>query len=229
MILAHSYPRRTLRPAAVSRVPNVGRPKSNLSSSAIASGYVGTKDAAAMLGVSVSTIQKMVEAGSLEAWRTQGGHRRITLASVQREIARLPEPHAAAGPHRPLSVLVVEDNPVALKGYEVMFRQWGERVVAHYAHDGAEALLCVAQQRPDVLITDIIMQPFDGHLLIRTLRANAQLADLHIVVVTGDESLAEGQAGFDARTVVYRKPLRVDRLAGYLDARLQDLSQRIGR
>jgi excisionase family DNA binding protein len=206
----------------------MGRPKSNLSSAAIASGYIGTKDAAAMLGVSVSTIQKMVEAGSLEAWRTQGGHRRITLASVQREIARLPDPHAAEA-HRALSVLVVEDNPVALKSYEHMFKQWGDRLVAHYAHDGAEALLRVAQDHPDVLITDIVMQPFDGHLLIRTLRANLQFADLHIVVVTGDESVNQGDPGFDARTVVYRKPLRVDRLAGYLDARLQDLTQRSTR
>lgn len=203
----------------------MGRPKSNLSSSAIASGYVGTKDAAAMLGVSVSTIQKMVESGTLEAWKTQGGHRRITLASLEREIARLPDPHSA-GQQRPLSVLVVEDNPVALKSYELLFRQWDDRVVAHYAHDGAEALLSVAQQRPDVLITDIVMKPFDGHLLIRTLRANAQLHDLHIVVVTGDESVSERDERFDARTLVYRKPLRVDRLAGYLDARLQDLSER---
>jgi hypothetical protein len=28
---------------------------------------------------------------------------------------------------------------------------------------------------------------------------------------------------------VYHKPLRVDRLSGYLDARLQDLSQRAAR
>jgi excisionase family DNA binding protein len=202
----------------------MGRPKSQISNADIARGYVGTKDAAAMLSVSVSTIQKMVESGALEAWRTQGGHRRITLASLQREIGRLPEPRAA-GADRALRVLVVEDNPVALKSYEHMFRQWGERVVAQFAHDGAEALLAVAQHHPDVLITDIVMQPFDGHLLIKTLRANAQTAGLHIVVVTGDESVQS----VDARTVVYRKPLRVDRLSGYLDARLQDLSERAGR
>jgi len=206
----------------------MGRPKSQISNADIASGYVGTKDAAAMLGVSVSTIQKMVESGALEAWRTQGGHRRITLASLQREIGRLPDPRSA-GQQRALRVLVVEDNPVALKSYEHMFQQWGERVVVHYAHDGAEALLAVAQDHPDVLITDIVMKPFDGRLLIKTLRANAQTADLHIVVVTGDESVQEGTGGMEARTVVYRKPLRQDRLAGYLDARLQDLSERVAR
>jgi len=204
----------------------MGRPKSQISNTDIASGYVGTKDAAAMLGVSVSTIQKMVESGTLEAWRTQGGHRRITLASLQREIGRLPEPAATGhGDPRALRVLVVEDNPVALKSYEHLLHQWGDRLVARYAHDGAEALLAVAQDHPDVLITDLIMKPFDGRLLIKTLRANRATNGLRIVVVTGDTSVREGTEEFDARTVVYRKPLRVDRLAGYLDARVQDLAQ----
>jgi CheY-like chemotaxis protein len=96
-------------------------------------------------------------------------------------------------------------------------------VVARYAHDGAEALLVVAQEHPDVLITDLVMKPFDGRLLIKTLRANRATNGLHIVVVTGDPAVSEGTAEFGARTVVYHKPLRVDRLAGYLDARLQDL------
>jgi excisionase family DNA binding protein len=203
----------------------MGRPKSQISNSDIASGYVGTKDAAAMLGVSVSTIQKMVESGALEAWRTHGGHRRITLASLQREIGRLPDPAAAGhGEPRALRVLVVEDNPVALKSYEHLLHQWGDRLIARYAHDGAEALLAVAQDHPDVLITDLMMKPFDGRLLIKTLRSNRATNGLHIVVVTGDTSVREGTEEFDARTVVYRKPLRVDRLAGYLDARVQDLS-----
>lgn len=214
------------QPAAADRMQHrMGRPKSNFSSSAIAEGYVGTKDAAAMLGVSVSTIQKMVEGGALDGWRTQGGHRRIALASLQREIARLPDSRSAA-PQRPLAILVVEDNPISLKVYEQLFRPWGGRLLVHYANDGAEALLSLAQQRPDVLITDIVMQPFDGYTLIRTVRANAQLAHLDIVVVTGVEPEDER---FDARTVVYRKPLRTDRLAGYLDARLQDLAQRAAR
>lgn len=57
----------------------MGRPKTKLSRSAIAEGYVGTLDAAAILRVSVSTVQKMVKAGTLKAWRTQGGHRRVSL------------------------------------------------------------------------------------------------------------------------------------------------------
>jgi excisionase family DNA binding protein len=44
---------------------------------------VTTKQAAQMLGVAVSTVQKWVELGKLASWKTPGGHRRIPLASIQ--------------------------------------------------------------------------------------------------------------------------------------------------
>ena len=82
--------------------------------------YVGTKDAAAILGVSVSSVQKMVNAGTLEAFRTSGGHRRISIESLQRLAAEKSIPVATLSsrmrPHLAgngaLTVLVVEDNAV---------------------------------------------------------------------------------------------------------------------
>ena len=44
---------------------------------------VTTKQAADMLGVAVSTVQKWVELGKLASWKTPGGHRRIPLSSIQ--------------------------------------------------------------------------------------------------------------------------------------------------
>ncbi|MGK5026130.1 GAF domain-containing protein [Janthinobacterium sp. RB2R34] len=43
---------------------------------------VTTTRAADLLGVAVSTVQKWVELGRLESWKTPGGHRRIPLASI---------------------------------------------------------------------------------------------------------------------------------------------------
>ena len=43
---------------------------------------VTTAKAADLLGVAVSTVQKWVELGKLESWKTPGGHRRIPLASI---------------------------------------------------------------------------------------------------------------------------------------------------
>jgi excisionase family DNA binding protein len=43
-----------------------------------------TLEVAHLLGVSVRSVQLMVDRGELEAWKTSGGHRRIARASVQR-------------------------------------------------------------------------------------------------------------------------------------------------
>src|SRR3954469_20822745 len=49
---------------------------------AVAETYLKTRQAADALGVSVSTIQRWVDAGSIEATRTMGKHRRVLLSSV---------------------------------------------------------------------------------------------------------------------------------------------------
>jgi excisionase family DNA binding protein len=200
----------------------MGRPKSTRAAEAVEAPFVGTKDAAVMLGVSVSTVQKLVESGALEAWRTEGGHRRIPLASVEKSLAgRLDPPVAYA---RPLRVLVVEDSAVIRAAYAQMFQRQGHSIQVTYAADGAEALLLLAQITPEVLITDLVMKPIDGRLLIKTVRANAKTKHLRIVIVSGFLEELGVLDGLDARTVAYAKPLQFERLAGYLDAQIQELS-----
>src|SRR3989475_10075373 len=43
-----------------------------------------TAEVAKLLGMAVRSVQLMVDRGDLEAWKTPGGHRRITRASVER-------------------------------------------------------------------------------------------------------------------------------------------------
>ncbi len=201
----------------------MARPKSRADEiSAAAEPFLGTKEAAALLGVSVSTIQKMVEAGTLRAWKTQGGHRRVAerdVAAMKRTGLASPSRDSKLGP---LAVLIVEDNPVQLKAYGKAVADWGQRVSVSYAGDGATALLAIAQRRPDVVITDLSMEPFDGFHLIRTLRGSKDLLDTRVLVVTGlsGEDIA-ARGGLDDATLCYFKPLSFPRLNGYIDALVQ--------
>lgn len=45
---------------------------------------VALKDACALLGVTRGTIDKMVKAGTLNPFRTDGGHRRFKVAELRR-------------------------------------------------------------------------------------------------------------------------------------------------
>lgn len=185
--------------------------------------FVGTKEAAAMLGVSVSTIQKMVEAGKLRAWRTQGGHRRIAEADVKAAQSGPLSTGSASAPVKALGVLIVEDNQTMVRAYMKLAQKWGSGVELSFAGDAAAALLQIAQRRPHLVVADLMMEPFDGFHLIRTLRSSPELADTRVLVVTGlgpEEIQAKG--GLDPLTLVYRKPLSLERFSGYIDARVQD-------
>ncbi|MFM2407712.1 MAG: hypothetical protein RL358_454 [Pseudomonadota bacterium] len=45
--------------------------------------YCSTREASESLGISLRTVQLWVESGALQAWKTPGGHRRVSRASVR--------------------------------------------------------------------------------------------------------------------------------------------------
>lgn len=58
-----------------------------------------TREAAALLGISVSTAQKWIEGGAVESWKTPGGHRRMRRTAVLRLLEeRTSMASVAAGP-----------------------------------------------------------------------------------------------------------------------------------
>ncbi len=67
--------------------------------------------------------------------------------------------------------------------------------------DGQAALEAARRERPDLVLTDIMMPRLDGFGLIKALREDAQLRDLPIIVISaraGEESSVEGlTAGAD--------------------------------
>jgi len=80
-----------------------------------------TLEAARLLGMSVRSVQLMVDRGELEAWKTPGGHRRIARASIERwrssrgaarSAAEAPavEPVARGTPASPPRVLLIDDS-----------------------------------------------------------------------------------------------------------------------
>ena len=64
--------------------------------------YLSTTQVAQRLGLSVGTVQRMVEAGVLQAYTTQGGHRRILLSSLNHYCRG-----AASAAEGPLQVCVI--------------------------------------------------------------------------------------------------------------------------
>lgn len=175
-----------------------------------------------MLGMAVRSVQLMVDRGELEAWKTPGGHRRISRSSVDRWRAsrgagiREARPKSAAGAASqarvaglagPRRVLLIEDSVHYQNLVGLLLRQAFPELELHVADDGIAGLAMAGQLQPEVLIVDILLPGIDGGTLITSLRSHPQFADTRLIVVTSlDEEQRAPYAFALAGVPVVHKP-----------------------
>ena len=127
---------------------------------------------------------------------------------------------------RALRVLLAEDDSMQVAYFESLIRRSAHPVSLSIAADGSQALIQIKRQRPDVVITDLMMKPFDGYHLVRALASESAYQSLAVLVVTAKSPLEARQDGqLPEWVTLYQKPVPPERLLGYLDA----LSGRVAR
>ena len=94
------------------------------------------------------------------------------------------------------TVLVVDDNEdnVVIVSRMLLDRGYEVRI----ARDGWSALESVRQQRPDVVLLDIMMPGMDGMQVLDHLKVDPKTASIPVVMVTAktqDEDLLAGYQG----------------------------------
>lgn len=179
--------------------------------------YCGTTYAARVLGLSVASVQTLVESGQLQAWKTRGGHRRISMRSLQAYLQQHGlQPAGPVGARR-LRVLVVEDDPLMRETYRASFARWDLPLDATFMASGVEALLDIATIEPDIVIADLAMPGIDGFQVVRQLSASSHYPNLTIVVVTGmAPEDVQARGGLPAPVICRFKPLDLRWLEGFL-------------
>src|SRR5207244_10848913 len=103
-------------------------------------------------------------------------------------------------------ILIVDDRPTNRQFLLTLLGYTGHRLFE--AADGAEALDLVRAERPDLVITDILMPTMDGYELVQDLRANPDIAATQVIFYTATYSTPEAQLLAKACGVdtVLRKP-----------------------
>lgn len=110
-------------------------------------------------------------------------------------------------------VLIVDDNDDSLELMAFILNECQIKVMK--ARSVAEAMMCLKQSRPDLLITDISMPEEDGYVLIEkvkqlTAEQGWQLPAIALTAFAAtDEQRRLLQAGFQVRLT---KPVDPDRL-----------------
>ena len=182
--------------------------------------YCSTSEAARRLGVSLGTVQQMVENGVLEGWKTAGGHRRILLTSVEAFLGQSGQrSHSVARADGRVRVLIAEDDLVLQQVYRHAIEGWGLPLDLEIVSNGFDVLLEIGRAAPDLLITDLRMPGLDGFEMIRRIRERQMAEDMDIIVVSGlsEEEIAEA-GGLPADVTVYGKPVPLRELNGYVQA-----------
>ena len=90
-------------------------------------------------------------------------------------------------------VAVIEDNVDAARLIQRLLQARGAYDV-QVAHNGEDGLTLVRTMHPDIIITDLMMPDVDGFTMINAMKADPQLADIPIVVITAKELTARERA-----------------------------------
>ena len=95
----------------------------------------------------------------------------------------------------PAKVLLVEDDPVILRLLEVNFDLEG--FVTVLARDGAEGIELARSERPDIVISDIMMPNVSGLELVTTLKGDPDTEGIPIILLSAKAQSGDLKAGME--------------------------------
>jgi len=132
----------------------------------------------------------------------------------------LPEQPAAAELEGERATVLVADDNADMRDY--IQRLLVSRYSIRGVPDGAAALAALRKQRPDLLLSDVMMPQLDGFGLVRAVRNDPALADLPIILLSaraGEAASIEGlEAGADDYLI---KPFSARELLARVRANLE--------
>lgn len=184
--------------------------------------FYTTSDVASILHVAVGSVINWVDAGEINAVITPGGHRKIPF----KELIKFLEAHNYEIPPELVVkkvVYLIDDEKVshdlfanifeALKGYELKS-----------FYSGTEALVALGQDPPRIIIVDVLMPDFDGVQVIKNIKANDKLKNIHIIATSGDISKKSDALAAGAN-VFLPKPFTMEELQEALKTEEETVSK----
>jgi len=79
-------------------------------------------------------------------------------------------------------ILIVEDDVMLLEMIKIQLGEMGYEAIT--AENGKDGLFKAIQERPDLIIADIMMPELDGNEMIKLIRQDSNLSKTPVVVVS---------------------------------------------
>jgi len=152
--------------------------------------FLSTAEAAKLLGLSTTMVQSLMDSNELKGWKTRGGHRRISLQSIY-AYQRGTQTEAVTVSQRLPKVMVVSEDPERLKQLVRQHRSWALPLPTSFFDSVTEALLEMADNRPDMLVVELIMPLAQQEKTLQALQnfTSRGSSPLSVVLLSQEKSL----------------------------------------
>lgn len=110
-----------------------------------------------------------------------------------------------------ISALVVDDDRLLLRLIELNLSKAGIKVLL--ADSGKEALRIAQDEKPDVILLDLMMPMMDGYEVLRQLKSSRATREIPVMVLTAKSSLDDRHRCEDMGAAAYvTKPFNLEEL-----------------
>jgi len=128
-------------------------------------------------------------------------------------------------------ILVVDDEIYMLHILEFSLGMEGMEVIT--ASSGQEALQRVAEERPDLIVLDVLMPEMDGHEVCRQLKDQPRTRSIPIIFLSARDGRADREAGLRLGAEAYiTKPFSpqslIDTIGEVLEGARDDGTEVVG-
>lgn len=98
-------------------------------------------------------------------------------------------------------ILVVEDSATTRKVIAITLTRNGFRVIE--AGDGLEALSKISEERPDLIMLDVILPKMDGYKILSIIKGNEEFKDIPVIMLTSKDGFINKMKGKMAGSSAY--------------------------
>jgi CheY-like chemotaxis protein len=117
-------------------------------------------------------------------------------------------------------IMVVDDQPINVQLLKRKFEREGMEVIA--AYNGREALNLVTQQKPDLILLDVMMPDMDGIEVCQNLQASPDTKSIPVIFITARSSKEGKLEGLSVGAVDYiTKPIDLDETLARVQTQLR--------
>ena len=98
-------------------------------------------------------------------------------------------------------VLIVDDEPNIVMSLEYLLRR--KKFDVRIARNGTEALNAIGQDKPELILLDIMMPDVDGYEICEYVKSTPDLKDIKIIFLSAKSKKADIDKGYELGADLY--------------------------